>query len=111
MRREALSAALEGGYLSESSLDLLNKFFTIQVEVLEGGRLSNYEVSFMDISLFEFRDEKANRWERIELTEVRIEEWPEGSSTEEWKVWLNFWDAAELSLRCATIRADGEALR
>jgi hypothetical protein len=111
MRSEALSAALEGGYLSDYSLDLLTKSFAIKVEVLEGGKRSDYEVDFTGISFFEFRDEKANRWERIELTEVRIEESPEGSSTEEWKVWLNFWDASELSVRCATIRVDGEVLR
>jgi len=110
MHREAFSAALDGGYLSEYSLDLLAKSFTMQVEVLDNGVLSTYEVSFAGISFFEFSDEKANRWERIELTEVRLEEPPEGSRTEEWKVWLNFWDAAELSLRCAVIRVDGNVL-
>lgn len=110
MRREALSAALEGGYLVEHSIDLLSKSFTMQVEVLESGRLSHYTVSFAGISFFEFQDKKSNRWERIELTEIRIDEPPEGSSTEEWTVWLNFWDVSDLSLRCTAIRVDGDAL-
>jgi hypothetical protein len=49
MRRKSLSAALEGGY---------------------------YKVSFMGISSFEFRDEKAHRCQRLALTEVRIEKSP-----------------------------------
>jgi hypothetical protein len=109
VNREAFISALEGGYLESYSLDLLAKALTVHVEVLDAGVLSEYDVNFTGISFFEFRDEKANRWERIELTEVRIEP-RERSSTEEWTVWLNFWDAAELSLRCAAVHIDGDAL-
>lgn len=110
MRREAFVAVLEGGYLTGYTLDLLAKSYTMQVDVLDSGRLSRYEVSFLGVSAFEFHDESVNRWERIELTEVRIDEPPEGSSTEEWTVWLNHWDVAQILIKCAGIRIDGEAL-
>ena len=110
MHREAFSSALDGGYVRAYSLDFLSKAFEMQVDVLDNGVLSTYDVLFSGITFFEFSDAHSNRWERIELTEVRLEEPPEGSRTEEWKVWLNFWDAAEVSLRCAVIRVDGAVL-
>jgi hypothetical protein len=110
MQRDALSPMLDGGYVREYSLDLLEKSFIMQVDVLDAGRLSSYEVCFLGISALEFRDEAVNRWERIEVTEVRVDESPESSSSEEWAVWINLWDAAQLTVRCATIRVDGEVL-
>ena len=110
MQRESFATALEGGFIEEYSLDLLAKALTMRVDVLDAERLSSYQIGFVGISLLEFHDESVRQWERIEVTEIRIEEAPERSSTEEWKVWINFWDAAQLTLRCAAIRVDGEAL-
>jgi hypothetical protein len=110
MQRQSLSAALEGGFIEEYAWDLLGKSLMFRVDVLSGGALSSYRVQFLAVSSIEYQDEPTRPWERIEVTEIRVEEGPEQSPSEEWKIWINFWDSAELTLRCAAIRVEDEPL-
>lgn len=109
--RETFSSALEGGFIEQYSLDLAAKTFMMRVEVLDASVLTSYQVLFVGVSVFDFRDEPAREWERLELTEIRIEEVPEKSGTEEWAVWVNLWDAAQLTVKCAAIQVDEAPLR
>jgi hypothetical protein len=111
MRREDLGPAIAGGYVTKYNLDLCEKSFEAEVEVLTNGAMSHHGLRFSGVSAFDLRDDKANRWERIEVTDIRVDEGPEGSAREEWRVWINFWDAAELTIRCATIQVNGDALK
>ena len=110
MTRETFGTALDSGYITSYTLDLLEKSFVIHVDVLENSVLTTYEVSFSGLSAFTFSDEKAHQWERLEITEVLLEDFPDRSLTKEWRVWFDFWDVAELSLRCAAIRVNGTVL-
>jgi hypothetical protein len=83
----------------------------MDVAVTEGQERRTHQVEFVSISKFHFEDEHVNTWERVELTEVRILEAPEASPSEEWAVWMNLWDVAQLTITCAVIRVDGMPLK
>lgn len=110
MDRESFGESLQGGYVTHHGLDLTLKEFKLTVEVLENGVLAEFHVVFHGISRYEFSDPKSNTWDRIEITDVCIEDSPELSSSEEWNIWFNFWDAAELTIHCAAIHVDGVML-
>ena len=50
-------------------------------------------------------------WEKWEVTDLWIDESPEQSSTRTWAISFNFWDLAEMTLRCDTITVNGEVLK
>jgi hypothetical protein len=111
MERGSVSQVLEGGYITEHNLDLVSKTLAMRVEVLKSGSLAVYDVQFLAVSELHFEDELGSTWERLELRELVIDQAPEGSATEEWAVWMNFWDTAQLRLKCAQIVIDGTPLR
>jgi len=111
MRRDQLHEALSGGYIDNYAWDLLQKSMTMEVEVLDSGILSRYQITFEGVSRSTFEDEALSPWERLELTELFVERAPEESGTEEWEIRMNFWDLASLAIRCKAVSIDGEALR
>ncbi len=111
MERSSVSQMLEGGYIVEHVFDLIAKSLGFRIEVLKSGSLSVYDIQFLAVSELHFEDELGGRWERLELREIAIDQVPEGSATEEWSVWMNFWDTAQLRLKCAQIMIDGTPLR
>lgn len=110
MDRASLHPALYCGFITECNLDLLAKAFSLRVEVLGDGGLSLHDIRFSSVSHWAFTAERANPWERIEITDLEIEQGPEASASEEWHLWFNFWDTAELRVRCGSILIDGDRL-
>lgn len=111
MDRSSVSRKLDGGFIVEHDFDLIAKSLRFRIEVLNAGSLSVYDLQFLAVSELHFDDELGGCWERLELREIVIDQVPEGSATEEWAVWLNFWDTAQLRLKCAQILIDGTPLR
>ncbi len=110
MHRQELTEALSGGYVQTYSLDLLEKSFSMHIDVLDGETSSSYDLLFDTVRRFTLEDEALSPWERLELTEIVIEHPPEESGTEEWEIWISFWDVAHLSLRCRSVLVDGRPL-
>lgn len=110
MDRSLLHPALYCGFIAGYSLDLLDKSFSLRVEVLRDEGLSLYDVRFATVSHWSFTAERANPWERIEITDLEIEQGPEASPSEEWHLWFNFWDTAELRVRCGSVLIDDDRL-
>lgn len=110
MEPGAVVSNLRGGYIERYSVDLLTKVFAMRVSVLENATLSMYDVTFQNVSQFSFKDTAASEWERLELTDIWVDAAPAASKSEEWEVTLNFWDLAEVELRCARITVDGEVV-
>jgi hypothetical protein len=83
----------------------------MEVELLDSGNLSRYQVTFERVSRLAFEDEALSLWERLELTEFSLERAPEESGTEEWEIQMNLWDLASLAIQCRAVTIDGEHLR
>lgn len=112
MDRTSLPRVLSGGYIEEHRLDVGEGIFAFRVEVLNDGVLSSYEVSCQHVSLLEYRDEQRGAiGERVQLTELWIENVPERSSSEEWELLLSLWDLAHVRIRCGSVVIDGVPLR
>ena len=111
MERRLFAKSLNEGYIERHTLDLSHQRFAIQVHVLERGVLSVYEVEFAGVSHFQFDDKQVGDWERLQLTQLWIDEAPENSGTEEWAVSFSLWDLAHVTLRCTSISIDGESVR
>src|SRR4051794_13142410 len=111
-RMTSLNKMLSGGYIEHYDLDMRRNRLTLKVDVLEHGSLSNYELVFDKISQFEFETEsKSNAGDRLELTELWIDELPESSPTEEWQLTISIFDMTHLSVRCSSIAVDGDLVR
>lgn len=111
MDRAALKLAVDGGYIEKHRFDINANAFIMNVDVLEAGTLSTYEVRFESLSHFLFESESRGVKDRLELTEMWIDETPEASSSEEWAVTISMWDMTHIAIRCASIVVDGDPLR
>lgn len=110
MQRQALKDALAGGYIEAYELDLSRRAFNMRVDVLDDV-LVTYEIKFEKMSRFLLEEELGGTWERVQLTDIWIEEEPEHSKTEEWQILISLWDLVHISIRCAAILVDGVPLR
>lgn len=112
MQRSDLPATVNGGYIEEYELDLRRELLVLRVDVLDGDRLSSYDLRFELLSHFEY-DTESRRGDpeaRLQLTELWLDP-PERSPTEEWGVTISIFDLSHLRLRCSSISVDGEPLR
>ena len=111
MERAALKQAVDGSYIEKYRFDINASAFIMNVDVLEADILSTYEVQFAKMSRFLFESESRGVKDRLELTEMWIDETPEASSSEEWAVTISMWDMTHIAIRCASIVVDGDPLR
>ncbi|MEO8735031.1 MAG: hypothetical protein ABI380_00680 [Edaphobacter sp.] len=111
MDRAALKQTADGGYIEKYRFDINSNAFIINIDVLDADILSTYEVRFENLSRFLFESESRGIKDRLELTEMWIDETPEASSSEEWAVTISMWDMTHISLRCASIVVDDAPLR
>jgi hypothetical protein len=109
--RQSFIDALNAGYIDSHLLDLGKKSFRMEVHVLDRAALSVYDVTFHGVSHFNFDDQQVGEWERLQLTEIWIDNAPENSGSEEWEVSFSLWDLAHVKLRCMSITVDEEAIR
>ena len=107
MNGDEMKAALEGGYISSVNLDMLQNSLQLMVEVLDHGGLSRYSLQFASMSTFSFETVSKVGGERLQLTEMWIQETPSGSSTEEWSVLVSIFDTTHLRIKCTRIALDG----
>lgn len=111
MDRSSLAASLNGGYITEYDFDLRRNLLALQVEVLDSGILSRYNVRFEQLSHFSLESESIRDKDRLELTEIWIDSTPEASSSEEWELTISMWDITHIQLRCAVVNVDGVSLK
>jgi hypothetical protein len=101
---------LDGGYIEKYDFDMRNDRLTLQIDVLDHGQLTSFDLQFAKVSLFVFDNESNRKDDRLEFTEIYFEEIPSHSSTEEWKVTISLWDTTHLTIRCSAIELDNEAV-
>lgn len=113
MRRAAFPEALNGGYIEEYGFDMRQNIVTMRVDVLDNGMLSSYDVRFERVShlLYETESTSVSADDRLQVTELYIDEAPEDSKTEEWQVTISMWDTSHLTIRCSSITVDGLSLQ
>ena len=113
MDRVAISSVLEGGYIESYGIDLRANVVTMQVDVLDKGCLSRYELQFDKVSHISYDTEQSWRGQdyRLQVTELSLVTAPETSGSEEWETTISFWDIAHLTIRCSSILVDGVTLR
>jgi len=110
--RASFPQALSGGYIEEYNFDVGEGCFDFRVEALNNGAPSSYAVSCRHVSLLEYRDDQLGAiGERLQLTELWIEDAPERSPSEEWQLLLSLWDLAHIRVRCGSVVIDGVPLR
>src|SRR5262245_37205615 len=106
-----LKQTVSGGYIERYVLDLAQKRFDARVEVLSEGVLAQYDLTFEELSDFSFDDESVAEWERLQLSDIWVDETPAESSREEWGVTISLWDVGYLKIRSAAVLIDGDLLR
>lgn len=110
MDRASLNQSLAGGYIESYEFDMGTGTLAMQVDVLENDVLSSYDLRFEKISRFLYENESRSEGDRLEFTEMRIEETPEDSKSEEWLVLISVWDITHITVQCAAFSVDGDSV-
>jgi hypothetical protein len=111
MERTKLNDVLNGGYIEEYEFDMRRNRFSMRVDVLDNGVLSSHNLRFEKVSHFQFDTESLSEGgDRLQLTELWIDEPPEKSSSEEWGITISIFDMSHIRIRCSVISLNGDAL-
>jgi len=110
MKHGDLQKAVSEGIIDSYFFDIKKKALTMHVVMTYAGVQSSYDLEFLQISHLQFDDEGTSEWEKLELTELWVDESPDQSSAKTWAITLNFWDLAQMVFRCGSITVNGENL-
>ena len=113
MDRAGVPGQLNGGYIEEYDLDLRRNRMSLSVSVYdEEERAVRYEVAFESISRVCFETtSRREAGDRLQLTEIWVENGPESSGSEEWDILISIFDLSHLRVRCSGVSIDGETVR